>query len=152
MPHQTQISSDSAISLADAAVVQIWSSYPFCVHPHQVVSFLASPYRLPFISYIFSLVFTLSSFPVLSTLTPISSLSNVSLCTPQKGSAIYPSIISWGFELQYVMSGGFLWQAPPPHPFALIRATQMTQHGVSWKHCHWDWLIARRGFQVDFFM
>lgn len=62
----------------------------------------------------------------------------------------YPSIYHiLGFELPRVMPGGFLWLALL---FTLIRAPQMSQHGMPWKHCQLDWLTARKGFQVEVFM
>lgn len=140
-PYWTQRSFISALNLSESAVVKasVLSSYPPCVYPHWESS-LASPYLLPFISFHPP---SLSSFPL--TLASSSSFSPVPLCTPHYSSAIHPSIIPWGFELPCVMPAGFLWQALL---FALIRAQQMVQRGVSWKPCQLAWLTARKGFHI----
>lgn len=142
-PYRTQWSFISALNLSESAVVKasvLWS-YPPCVYPLWESS-LASPYLLPFISFHPP---SLSSVPLTLTLTSSSSFSPVPLCAPHYCSAIHPSIIPWGFELPCVMPAGFLWQALL---FALIRAQQMVQRGVSWKPCQLAWLTARKGFHI----
>lgn len=113
-PYQTQRSSVSALIFHRGLIILSSLCPPTLSSIFLYIAISSSPHLLH-LQPCFHFLLWASSLPPYHPFFPLSPLSH-------NGSAIHPSIMSWGFELLCVMPGGFLWQA---FLFALIRALQV---------------------------